>query len=116
MRSTIVLTGDSRDAETAAQWAESEAKRARLTEVVSKTLRGRVLKSYLATCEAFFAENGAAQMLMLSLDFSRPEPSFELIADGEQARGTVAACKAMKTVQRRRAGLLDGLTCVTVPA
>jgi len=116
MRKTIVLTGDSRDAETAADWAEGEARRADLSEEAATGLRSRVLKSYRAACEAFFAEKGSSQLLMVSLDLTHPEPSFELIADGEQARGTVTASKGLKVAARRREGLLDGLTCVTVPA
>ena len=115
MRSSIVLSGDCRDAKKAAQWAEGEARRARFTHDTSEALAGRVLKFYRAACKAFFAQDGAAQMLMLCLDLSRPAPQFELISDGEQASGTVTAAQDLRYGERRYGGLLDGLTCASVP-
>lgn len=116
MRRTIVLSGNCQDAEAAAKWAEDEARKARFTDGKSVALGRRVLKSYRATCKAFFAEDGAAQMLMLCLDLKHPVPQFELISDGEQARGTVSASQGLHLGERRRNGLLDGLTCVSIPA
>ncbi len=116
MRSTIVLSGDRQDAEKAALWAEEEARKARFPDVISTALGARVLNSYRAACSAFFARDGAAQMVMLCLDLSRPEPSFELISDGEQARGAVSSANGLHPAERRRIDLLDGLTCVSVPA
>ena len=116
MRRTIVLSGDCQDAETAAKWAEDEARKARFTDGKSEALGARVLKSYRAACKAFFAEDGAAQMVMLCLDLNRAVPKFELISDGEQARGTVSASRDLQSGERSRHGLLDGLTCVSVPA
>lgn len=116
MRRTIVLSGDCQDAEKAAKWAEDEARKAQFTDGKSEALGSRVLKSYRAACKAFFAEDGARQMLMLCLDLNRPVPKFELISDGEQARGTVSSARGLKSGERRRNGLLDGLTCVSLPA
>lgn len=116
MRSTIVLSGDCKDAVTAAKWAEDEARKARFSDGKSEALGERVLKSYRAACKAFFAEDGAAQMVMLCLDLRRPVPQFELISDGEQARGTVASSRGLRSGERRHNDLLDGLTCVSVPA
>ncbi len=116
MRRTIVLSGDCQDAETAAKWAEEEARKAKFTDGKSVALGRRVLNSYRAACEAFFANDGARQMLMLCLDLNRPVPKFELISDGEQARGTVSSARGLRSGERRRNDLLDGLTCVSVPA
>ncbi len=116
MRRTIVLSGDCQDAETAAKWAEEEARKAAFPDGKSVALGRRVLKSYRAACKAFFAEDGAAQMLMLCLDLKRPVPQFELISDGEQARGTVSGSHGLRSGERRHNNLLDGLTCVSLPA
>lgn len=116
MRSTIVLSGDCRDAKKAAKWAEGEVRRADFSEDAAATLADRVQSSYKAACKAFFAKDGATQMLMLCLDLSGLVPRFELISDGEQARGTFAAARGLRSGQRRRNDLLDGLTCVSIPA
>ncbi len=116
MRKTIVLSGDCQDAETAAKWAEDEARKAQFPAGKSVALGRRVLNAYRAACEAFFDHDGARQMLMLCLDLNRPIPKFELISDGEQARGTVSSAHGLRSGERRRNDLLDGLTCVSVPA
>ncbi len=116
MRSTIVLSGDCQDAKKAAFWAEREARNANHPDTVAVSLSERVLNSYRAACEAFFAENGEAQMVMLCLDLSTAIPRFELISDGEQAPGTVASASGLRQAERQQSGQLDGLTCVSVPA
>lgn len=116
VRSSIVLSGDCQDAETAAKWAEDEARKAQFTDGKPEALADRVLNSYRAACKAFFAKDGAAQMVMLCLDLRRPVPEFQLISDGEQARSTVSSANGLALVERRWTGLLDGLTCVTAPA
>jgi len=116
MRSTIVLSGNRQDAERAADWAKKQAIAAKFASDVAIALSSRVLNAYRAACNAFFDKDGDAQMLMLCLDLSQPAPRFELISDGEQARGTVASAKNHGLGQRQRNGLLDGLTCVSNPA
>ena len=116
MRRTIVLSGNRRDADRAADWAKSQALRAGRAEDVAGALRDRVVNAYRAACAAFFDEEGDSQLLMLCLDLTSPAPQFELISDGEQARGKVSAAQGSGLGERRRSGLLDGLTCVSVPA
>lgn len=116
MRSTIVLTGRRQDAERAADWAKKQARRADVAEDASEALGERVLQAFRAACKTFFDGEGEAQMLMLCLDLSQSQPRFELISDGEQARGTVSAAQSQGLGERRRSGLLDGLTCVSIPA
>lgn len=116
MRSTIVLSGNRQDAERAADWARKQVLRAKFAEDVAEALGDRVLRAYRAACGAFFDNGGEAQMLMLCLDLRQPAPRFELISDGEQARGTVSAAQGLGLGERRRTGLLDGLTCVSIRA
>ena len=113
---SIVLSGDSSDALTAARWAASEARQANYAETLSDALAARVLRSYRAACNAFFGVDRGRQKLMISLDLSRATPRFELLSDGEQARGAVASARGLRKAERRRGDLLDGLTCVSVPA
>ena len=116
MRSTIVLSGNCQDAERAADWARKQALRAEFAVNVAEGLGERVLQTYQAACSAFFDNDGQTQMLMLCLDLSQASPQFELIADGEQAKGTVSSAGGRALGERQRSGLLDGLTCVSFPA
>ena len=116
MRSTLVLSNDSHDGITAVRWANDEARRARLVGDKCDALGGWVLKAYQAAYQAFFGDDARAQKLMVCLDLRSATPRFELISDGEQARGAVASAQGLGHAERRRAGLLDGLTCVAVPA
>ena len=116
MFKSIVLSGDSRDALKAAQWAVGEARRAKFGEHKSDALGSRVLKFYRAAIRAFFGTNPEGQKLMITLDLGRPTPRFELITDGEMARGTVSGARGLSRAERRRRDLLDGLTCVSVAA
>lgn len=116
MRSSIVLSGICQDAERAADWARKQAVRASYDNETAVDLGVRVQQAFRAACTAFFEHDGERQMLMLSLDLSGSAPRFELISDGEQARGTVSAAQGLGLGERRRNGLLDGLTCVSIPA
>ena len=116
MRSTIVLSGNCQDAEKAADWARKQALRADIAIDEAEGLGERVLRAFRAACSAFFDRDGDGQMLMLCLDLSQSSPRFELISDGEQAQGTVSSARSSALGERRRSGLLDGLTCVSMPA
>ncbi|MEM7267999.1 MAG: hypothetical protein AAF401_01970 [Pseudomonadota bacterium] len=116
MKSSIVLTGAASDAVVAATWAEGEARSARFSNERAEELAQRVQRSYRAAAKAFFGASGEDQQVMVCLDLNTPTPRFELITEGEQARGAVSGARGLSAAERRRSGLLDGLTCLSVPA
>ncbi|MGB0507734.1 MAG: hypothetical protein ACPGGK_16225 [Pikeienuella sp.] len=116
MRDAIVLTGATKDATTAANWAEKCGRKARLADDVIAALGVEVRKLYKGACKSFYETDADHQMVMVSLSLNGKEQQIELYADGKQARGVVRSTAAFKKAERRHNGTLDGLTCVSLAA
>ena len=114
---SIVLSGAESDAEEAAEWAMREALKAKYSDIEAADFSRNVERSFRDACDAFFSDEGARQMMMLSLDFAESQPRIEFICDGALARGVVKGAARLEGAKRRRDhAVVDGTTCVSLPA
>lgn len=116
MTVSIVLTGADDDANRAGEWAMQEALKAKYAATDVASLGNQVKTYFREACCAFFENNAAKQMVMLSLDLSGDKPSVELVCDGAMRRGVVSGATGLLGASRQRHRGLDGMTCVSVPA
>ena len=108
MKDCVVLAGDVREANAAADWAASCAERALMTADEAKTIAARVRAIYIKACDALFAVRKADRVVVLSATFKSGAPEFQLCTDG------ALKCDALGPRTGDTVG--DGLTCFRLPA
>lgn len=110
MKDCVVLAGDARDANSAALWAASCARRAKMTADDVKALATLVQDRYVAACEALFGDskNASDRSVMLSAEFGDGRPQFQICTDG------AVKCEALGPACDNNA--CDGLTCFRIAA
>ena len=111
MKDCVVLTGNVDDANLAATWAASCAERARLTKAEATAIAAHVRNRYAQACTALFGETTGRNRVLLSAEFEKGRPQFEICTDG--AVSCEADCEALGPRRDDRA--CDGLTCYVLP-
>lgn len=113
MKTSTVLQGEVSMAVKAAQWAEAKALCAGIGSDAATDLANRVLGAFCMACDGLLHGGDAGQHIMVTADFSDPDaPHFDLIVEGRQPNGAVS--NTLPAAERRRDGLLDGLTSISL--